>query len=316
MAALLGAVMACSSDSTAPATAFSHPSGTQITSLNLDGAPYSVAIASTGTFYVTRVDAASVAGGTLTANGENFTGTVPVGSQPIGVAIDPTGTLAFVANSDSNSVSVVDVKGDSVITTIPLPYSPTNVAFSSDGHQVFVSSIADQLYVLSPANPQAPRAVLVGPTVKGLAFAAGTGLLYASSEAAASVMIIDPVTLTVRRTFPVAVSPEGIAVSSDGSKVFIASNVTGLEVLDTSTGVRTQVPGVGAGAEDVALTPDGRQLYVTTPVAGLVQVVDIHSLTVVQTISGRIEHPHQVGFDFSGHTAVIADDMGRVYFIR
>jgi YVTN family beta-propeller protein len=306
---------ACGSAATGPASRVMHPSGDSLSWLSLDGAPYGVSVSPGGTFYVTQVQARAVMRGTVTDDDQHFSGSLAVGDLPWNVALNPAGTMAFVANYGGNSVSVVDVSGDSIVATVPLPAGATNVLFSPDGRQAFVSTTGDHLYFMDPGNPQTPTSVLVGPTVKGLAFAVGPQLLYAASEAAASVMVIDPNAHTVLRTYAVSQSPEGIAVSTDGSKVYIASNITGLEVLDTATGDRTPVPGVGPGAEDVALTPDGEQLYVSFPYPGLVQVIDCRSLAVVRTVM-QGSAPHGIAFDATGGTAVIADDMGRVYFVR
>ena len=37
---------------------------------------------------------------------------LPVGNNPIGIAINPNGALALVANSNSDTISVIDLTGD------------------------------------------------------------------------------------------------------------------------------------------------------------------------------------------------------------
>ncbi|MDP3143157.1 MAG: hypothetical protein Q8N14_04365, partial [Candidatus Omnitrophota bacterium] len=45
---------------------------------------------------------------------------IPLESNPRGIAINPVNDIAVVANERSNSVSIVDLKTQSVISTIPV----------------------------------------------------------------------------------------------------------------------------------------------------------------------------------------------------
>jgi YVTN family beta-propeller protein len=49
---------------------------------------------------------------------DTITATINVGSEPFGVAINPAGTLAYVANSGDNTVSVIDLSDNAVTGTI------------------------------------------------------------------------------------------------------------------------------------------------------------------------------------------------------
>src|SRR5258708_6430333 len=53
--------------------------------------------------------------------------TIPVGINPIGVAVNPDGSKIYVANLNARTVSVIDKVTNIVITTIPVGSQP--VAF-------------------------------------------------------------------------------------------------------------------------------------------------------------------------------------------
>src|SRR3954470_20572349 len=55
-----------------------------------------------------------------TANAQKYSviATIPVGNAPFGVAINPTNGLVYVANSDSNTVSVINPATNTVVATI------------------------------------------------------------------------------------------------------------------------------------------------------------------------------------------------------
>ncbi|MBI3873844.1 MAG: hypothetical protein HY307_02360 [Arcobacter sp.] len=56
--------------------------------------------------------------------------TIPVGDTPQGVAVNPAGTLIYVANSGSNSVSVINAATNTVTSIISVGLTPSGVAFS------------------------------------------------------------------------------------------------------------------------------------------------------------------------------------------
>jgi YVTN family beta-propeller protein len=92
-------------------------------------------IASTGT--VTRVDLARMAA----------TDTIPVGLHPTAVAWDQPRQRLYVANSNKDSVSVIDTQSNRVLRTIelqPFPVraagiAPTALAVSTDGSRLYVA---------------------------------------------------------------------------------------------------------------------------------------------------------------------------------
>src|SRR5258708_1598062 len=81
--------------------------------------------------------------------------TIPVGLNPIGVAVNPDGSKVYVANLNARAVSVIDTATNTVITTIPVGSQPVafgvfiqpaprfaGVAGSKDCHGTSVSALA------------------------------------------------------------------------------------------------------------------------------------------------------------------------------
>ena len=50
--------------------------------------------------------------------------TITVGDQPVGVAVNPAGTLVYVANFSSNTVSVIDAATNTVTATVTVGTNP------------------------------------------------------------------------------------------------------------------------------------------------------------------------------------------------
>ena len=66
--------------------------------------------------------------------------TIPVGGNPLGVAVTPDGTKVYVANYLANNVSVIHRPGNTVVKTIPVGMNPGSVAITPDGTKVYVAN--------------------------------------------------------------------------------------------------------------------------------------------------------------------------------
>jgi YVTN family beta-propeller protein len=54
--------------------------------------------------------------------------TIPVGRVPVDVSISPDGSTAYVPNSGSNSVSVINTGTNAVSATVAVGTAPVNAA--------------------------------------------------------------------------------------------------------------------------------------------------------------------------------------------
>jgi len=86
---------------------------------------------------------------------------IPVGLHPCGMAFSPTGNRLYVANANSDTVSVIDTDSLQVLATwdvrplpeLPFGSAPNAVAVSADGQRVFVANGGNNcVAVLSAVN--------------------------------------------------------------------------------------------------------------------------------------------------------------------
>ncbi|WP_326782274.1 hypothetical protein OG481_29750 [Streptomyces longwoodensis] len=98
--------------------------------------------------------------------------------------------------------------------------------------------------------------------------------------------MVDTATRTVTSTVPTGTAPHGVAVSPDGSLVYVANHDgNSVSVVDAATGATTATVPAGAGPEAVAFHPSGTRAYVTDGNAGTVTVLDTATATVASTIT-------------------------------
>ena len=222
--------------------AFFSPYGVTVSPDSRDGSKVYVtnSTASAGKSNVSVIDTAT----------NTVTATIPVGSEPVGVAVSRDGSKAYVANANSATVSVIDTATNTVIATIPVGIGPYGVAVGPDGSKVYVTNTL--------LNSTGPR---------------GT------------VSVIDTAKNTVTATILVDGFPTGVAVTPNGRKVYVANaNSATVSVIDTAASAVTATIPVGNVPTGVAVTPDGLKVYVANVNSDSVSVIDTAKNKVTATI--------------------------------
>jgi len=157
--------------------------------------------------------------------------------------------FAYIANRDSNDVSVIDILTNIVIATVDVKRglksgNPEGVEVSPDGEFVYVTN-----------------------------FVGG----YVS--------VIQTSDNTVLTTVDVDGEPSGLAVTPSGDFVYVASFLRGsVSVIQTSDNTVVANVHVGGQAFAVAMTPDGNFAYVTNIISNKVSVIRTSDNTVVDTV--------------------------------
>jgi YVTN family beta-propeller protein len=233
----------------------------------------------------------------------------------VGLGATPTeaAPFAYVANQGSNNVSVIDTATNKVVTTIGVGFGPEAIAVTPDGNHAYVvggggfgsSGISSgTVSVIDTATNTVVAMVPVGAIPRGVAVTPdGTHAYVASWFFSPSVSVIDTATNTVVATVPLSnINPIAVAVTPNGKYAYVAGGVSGhpptaaptptVFVIDTAS--NTVVAEVTVGevnnpyvviSTGVAITPDGKQVYVTNSFPlDTVSVIDTASNTVVATV--------------------------------
>ncbi len=109
---------------------------------------------------------------------------------------------------------------------------------------------------------------------------------YVANSGSGTVSVIDTATDAVVATVTVGTSPDGVAVSPDGSRVYVANLGSGtVSVIDTATDTVAGTVNVGTFPVGVAVSPDGSQVYVADDVGNTVSVIDTATDTVAATVA-------------------------------
>jgi YVTN family beta-propeller protein len=174
------------------------------------------------------------------------TATVTVGANPVGVAFTPDGTWAYVTNITSDTVSVIDTSTDTVTASIFLgsfaPYGtilPWGISITPDGNRAVVTNVANRsLTIIDTSTNTIETKISVGTdgfNPRYVGFSPTGDLAYVSVEGGGTVRVVDLTTLTEITSIYEGTSPFGLAVSANGSRIYVANYNSGFSVVDTTT---------------------------------------------------------------------------------
>ncbi|MDH3571170.1 MAG: hypothetical protein OER89_13460, partial [Gemmatimonadota bacterium] len=291
---------------------FTHPAGTIQATTPVTARPFGIAISRAGHVYVTRGSAGTVSWSVLPQT--DLSGTINVGSEPSSVAFDPSGERAYVANQFGSAVGVILVSAAQQTHLVPLVGNPFYVLASQDGASVYATLNTNVLSVIDANLGTEVALVPVGDAPNGLALHPTESRLFVTAFFGGTITEVNTNTRQVVRTVTPGGALQGIVVAPEGDVLYVADEAGDLKVVDLATGGVTQVPGASGGF-GLAMSPDGRQLYMGVPSAGVVRVIDRASRTVIGTITtGGV--PRRIAFDYFGNWAGIANESGWVTFVR
>jgi YVTN family beta-propeller protein len=238
---------------------------------------------------------------------------VAVGSGSSEAVASHDGTRVYVSNTGSGSVSVVSTLEHAVVgTPIAIGHAPLNLAVSTDDSRLLVTDRDRGVSVIDTRAGTVARRIALPAGTRAVALSPDGSRAYVCGGDQCNLLAIDTGTgRTVAGPVRLGYDPDSMAVSGDGSRLYAAVFVTGeapdmLLAVDTRTlkTVGGHAP-LGSGPHfNVAVSPDGRRVYVGNLFDESVSVIDAQAMRLVSA-------PVPVG-DGAGGVAVSPDGR-RVY---
>lgn len=262
---------------------------------------------------------ANVAGNSVSAidtTTDTVTATIPVGSDPIGVAVSPDDSTVYVTNEGSDTVSVISTATNTVTATIPVGVVPDAAAVSPDGSLLYVgNNIGPRtggIDVISTATDTVTATIATANQPDSIAFTADGAEAYVANFVGSSVSVINTATSTVTATIasPTAETPDTVAVTPDGAFAYVTNyNSNNVSVISTATNTITGTISGLSGPAGLSITPDGADVYVTNENNNTVSVISTATNTITDTIAaGSV--PDGIVADPAGGEAYAANVSG------
>jgi DNA-binding beta-propeller fold protein YncE len=309
-----------------------HPLGETATSTRLPGdgqgdGPFGATVDGDGEIFISQTNSGRVASGPYPVTG--FT-TRDLGGSPTSIALLGAGTaLVTPTGPDTNDASVIELSSERVLAQVPLGVRAFSAVTAPDSQTAYLGTNDGRVLEFDVASSSVTGSIDLGVAMSRLnhlALNASGTLLYASSFTSGTIAEIDLASKSVVRLFIVGGEPQGLAVSLDGTELYVADesgaghiNIYDLvgQVLESS--IPSGATSSAGGPFALALSPDGAKVYVgviTTEGPGLIQVIDAGTRTIEHTINSCGRMPRRIAFGFSGGLAVIADETGCANFVE
>lgn len=208
-------------------------------------------------------------------------GGIGMQALPVDVAVSPDGTRAYVSNSGSGSVSVIDTTTNTTVgDPIPVGSGPRGLSLSPDGTRAYVANYdgGTVSVIDTSTNKTVGVPIVVGGSPWDVALAPNGARAYVTNVSG-TVSVIDTHTNQIVGGIALGAVTHGVAFTPDGTRAYITRcGAATVSVIDTSTESLVGAPiGVGDLPDGIAISPDGARAYVANQGSNSVSVIDTSS---------------------------------------
>ncbi len=218
--------------------------------------------------------------------------------------------FAYITNSSSNSVSVIDTSTNTVAATIPVGNGPSGVAVNSAGTRAYVVNTTDDtVSVINTSTNTVIATITVGLGPVGVAVNTAGTRVYVANSISNTVSVIDTSTNTIITNINVGTTPRGIAVNLADTRTYVSNNFSGtVSVIDNTVNAIIATVVVGNAPEGLDLNPTGTRVYVANTSDNTVSVINTSTnLVMVNTAVGT--NPKTVAVNPAGTRAYVTNNF-------
>jgi YVTN family beta-propeller protein len=251
-------------------------------------------------------------------------GTIKVASTPSDIAVNSTGTRAYVTMKGNASVAVIDTAAlkvidvnpsTSTVDSIRVGSTPTGIAISKDNSRLYVTNGGGStVSVIDTATNKEISRITVGSQPSGIAYfedqSGQQKKLYVTLRYADSLAVVDLNNPTAKPALiKVGDSPREVVLNSDGSRAYVTNYDGTVSVVDTAA--KAQLAKIVTGGPKyqpagVAIDADRGLIYVANG-KDTVSVINAKTNTLVQNIT--IDSAPESGV----HHVALSADGTRIY---
>jgi DNA-binding beta-propeller fold protein YncE len=195
----------------------------------------------------------------------------------------------LVVRKTGNAVDFMDPGSGLRLASVPTGNAPHEISVSPDGKRAVVSNYGTReqpgstLSIIDLGQPHEVRRIDLAPHTRphGVAWFAA-GRIAVTAEGSQHVLVVEPDDGSIVSAIETAQETSHmVVVSADAHRAYVTNIGSGTATaIDLVTGRKLVDLPTGAGSEALALTPDGRELWVAARADGYIAVVDTAALEV------------------------------------
>ncbi len=276
------------------------PAGTPANTVTLPAGsrPVALAIANSGNLYVANSGTNTV--GVIPSGQGVLTASIPVGPNPVFVAVLPDSSKVYCLNHGNGTVTVISTIDNTVTRPgVAVGRSPVSAIAKPDGSAVYVANQgSNSVSVISSLTDSVIATLPVGGGPSFLFYDKRLGRLYVVNTSGSSITVFDTSgtgTPVLLGTVPVGAAPLSIAVLGDGSRAYVAnSGDDTVTVIDAASLTVKSTIQVGENPVFIATAPGNTRRVIVAnhgldshPTYGTVSDIDTSTDTVISAGDGK-----------------------------
>jgi YVTN family beta-propeller protein len=227
------------------------------------------------------------------------------------IGINPRTDLIYVGSSgNTNLISVIDGKTNSIITTIPVGKIPSGIGVNLKTDKIYiVNTGSGTVSVIDGKTNTVTTTIQVGTNPIGIAVNIETNLIYVANLNSDSVSVIDGRTNNVISTISVDGAPHAVTVNPKTNMIYATNSVAPtVFVIDGKTNSVVKTISTDYQEYYIAINPRTNMIYVPN-IGGGITVIDGNANRVITHL--ETQGTHGIGVDYSSN--LIYADNGTKY---
>ena len=233
-----------------------------------------------------------------------------VGGQHGDIVFSPDGLTGYLSSLNTGRVRRTELASYFEFLSPKIAQSAYRLQISVDGARLYMTDMAGTLYVLQTPDLKIIQSVTLGDSahyVEGLSLSP-TGRYLLASSPSGRLWRLDATSLAILSSATLSGAPQDVAWSPDEAKAYVALDGGFVVALSgTSLNEMARVATPQQRPFGLAISPDGQQLYVSSPQTGDVAIIDASTLAVLRKLAVG-GSPRRIAFNHSGTAAAIANE--------
>ncbi len=212
----------------------------------------------------------------------------------------------YIANFNSDNITVFDKKTNTPIATVPAGVHPSKLLITDNGKFILITHESnDGLWVMKTDDNKVINKIpgIHGSMVRNMV----NNKIYVSSIFQPYIYVIDQGNQNVVKKITVGGRPLDIAITPNGQFLYVANfGLNEVEKISTQTdSIEKRIPNIDS-ARGIAVTKEGNYAYITNVAAGKVYVIDLKKGAEIKTVEvGRM--PTSICMDGSKNCAYVSN---------